>query len=163
MSIEKHQSLDILGPLKFLLTCSEIDLDNFELSTLGNLANLKSQAADVMENMLRETSRLDLVRSIRASSPEQIKEALERPSDPIAAAKLKGPALLIAVDPNDDRLELAKLCGAHLGINVKKENAVGRVLELTEGYGCDCLHRRERQTGSGRARLADDPKARNVR
>jgi hypothetical protein len=89
MSIEKHQSLDILGPLKFLLTCSEIDLDNFELSTLGNLANLKSQAADVMENMLRETSRLDLVRSIRASSPEQIKEALERPSDPIAAAKLK--------------------------------------------------------------------------
>jgi threonine dehydrogenase-like Zn-dependent dehydrogenase len=55
----------------------------------------------------------------------------------IAAAKLKGPALLIAVDPNDDRLELAKLCGADLGINVKKKNAVGRVLDLTEGYGCD--------------------------
>jgi threonine dehydrogenase-like Zn-dependent dehydrogenase len=44
---------------------------------------------------------------------------------------------LIALDPNDNRLELAKLCGAHLGMNVKKENAVGRVLELTEGYGCD--------------------------
>ncbi len=55
----------------------------------------------------------------------------------VAAAKLRGPALLIAVDPNDDRLELAKLCGAHLGINVKKENAVERVLDLTEGYGCD--------------------------
>jgi erythritol/L-threitol dehydrogenase len=55
----------------------------------------------------------------------------------IAAAKLKGPALLIAVDPNDDRLELARLCGADLGINVKKEDAIGRVLELTGGYGCD--------------------------
>jgi erythritol/L-threitol dehydrogenase len=55
----------------------------------------------------------------------------------IAAAKLKGPALLIAIDPNDDRLELARLCGAHLGINVKKEDAIRRVLELTGGYGCD--------------------------
>jgi threonine dehydrogenase-like Zn-dependent dehydrogenase len=45
--------------------------------------------------------------------------------------------LLIAIDPNDERLELAKLCGAHLGINVKKEDAVARVLDLTEGYGCD--------------------------
>ena len=89
MKTDKNQSLDILGPLKFLLTCSELDVDNFELNTLGNLANLRSQAADVMENMLREISRLDLVRSIRASSPEQIKEALERPSDAIADAKLK--------------------------------------------------------------------------
>jgi erythritol/L-threitol dehydrogenase len=55
----------------------------------------------------------------------------------IAAAKLKNPALLIAVDPNDERLELAKLCGAQLGINVKKENAVARVSDLTDGYGCD--------------------------
>ena len=55
----------------------------------------------------------------------------------IAAAKLKGPALLIAIDPNDDRLELAKLCGARLAINVKKEDAVARVLDLTDGLGCD--------------------------
>ncbi len=53
MSIEKHQSLDILGPSKFLLTCSELDLDNFELSTLGNLANLKSQAPRAAQFGLR--------------------------------------------------------------------------------------------------------------
>ena len=82
MKTDTNQSLDILGPLKFLLTCSELDLDNFELSTLGNLANLKSQAADVMESMLRETSRLDLVRSIRASSPDQIKKGSGDPSRP---------------------------------------------------------------------------------
>jgi erythritol/L-threitol dehydrogenase len=55
----------------------------------------------------------------------------------IAAAKLRSPANLIAVDPNDDRLELAKLCGADVGINVKTEDAVQRVLELTGGDGCD--------------------------
>ena len=89
MKTDKNQSLDILGPLKFLLTCSELDLDNFELGTHSRINNLKSQVADDIENMLREVSRLDLVRSIRASSPEQIKEALERPSDAIADAKLK--------------------------------------------------------------------------
>jgi threonine dehydrogenase-like Zn-dependent dehydrogenase len=55
----------------------------------------------------------------------------------IAAARLRGPGLLIALDMNDDRLDLARACGADLGINPRQEDALARVRALTEGYGCD--------------------------
>ena len=55
----------------------------------------------------------------------------------VVAAKMKGPERIIALDLNDDRLSLALRCGADLGINPRKENAVEKVRELTGGYGCD--------------------------
>ena len=55
----------------------------------------------------------------------------------IAAARLKNPQLLIALDLSDDRLEVAKLAGADMGINPSQVDAVDEVLKLTEGYGCD--------------------------
>lgn len=55
----------------------------------------------------------------------------------IAAARQKNPRLLIALDLNDERLELARACGADLGINPSRVDAVDEVLALTEGYGCD--------------------------
>ncbi len=55
----------------------------------------------------------------------------------VAAAHLKGPRLLIAVDFSDSRLETAKLCGADLGLNPGKVDVVDEVMKLTDGYGCD--------------------------
>ena len=55
----------------------------------------------------------------------------------VAAARMKSPGLLIAVDLDDKRLELAKRCGADLGMNPSKVDVVAEVLKLTEGYGCD--------------------------
>jgi len=55
----------------------------------------------------------------------------------MAAAKLKGPERIIALDLSDDRLELAQRCGADIGINPRTQDAVQEVLELTDGYGCD--------------------------
>jgi threonine dehydrogenase-like Zn-dependent dehydrogenase len=55
----------------------------------------------------------------------------------VAAARLKGPGLLIAVDLDDNRLEVAKRAGADLGLNPRKVAVVDEVLKLTEGYGCD--------------------------
>lgn len=55
----------------------------------------------------------------------------------VAAAKLKGPARIIALDLSDDRLDVAKRCGADMGINPRTQDAVNEVLELTDGYGCD--------------------------
>lgn len=55
----------------------------------------------------------------------------------VAAAKMKGPERIIALDLSDDRLELAKRCGADIGINPLKGNAVEQVRALTGGYGCD--------------------------
>lgn len=55
----------------------------------------------------------------------------------IAAAKMKGPESIVAIDLNDDRLELAKRCGADIGLNPRKTDVVAEVKALTEGYGCD--------------------------
>lgn len=55
----------------------------------------------------------------------------------IAAARLKNPSLLITLDLSDQRLEVAKACGADLGLNPGKVDVIDEVLKLTDGYGCD--------------------------
>ncbi|MBC7871935.1 MAG: alcohol dehydrogenase catalytic domain-containing protein [Chitinophagaceae bacterium] len=55
----------------------------------------------------------------------------------VAAARLKNPRLLIAIDINDDRLEIARLCGADLTVNPAKVDVIDEVLKLTDNYGCD--------------------------
>ena len=55
----------------------------------------------------------------------------------VAAARMKSPRLLIVIDLNDHRLEIARLCGADLGLNPRRVDVVDEVLKLTEGYGCD--------------------------
>ena len=55
----------------------------------------------------------------------------------IAAAKLKHPRLLVAVDMDDKRLDIARACGAGLTLNPGKIDVVDEVMKLTDGYGCD--------------------------
>lgn len=55
----------------------------------------------------------------------------------LAVARLKSPGLLIALDVKPHRLRLAEYMGADLAINVAAEDAIARVKDLTEGYGCD--------------------------
>ncbi|MCX7845971.1 MAG: alcohol dehydrogenase catalytic domain-containing protein [Dictyoglomaceae bacterium] len=55
----------------------------------------------------------------------------------LQVAKLKGPDLVIAIDLKSYRLEIAKKLGADIVINPLEEDAVQRVFNLTEGYGCD--------------------------
>ncbi len=52
-------------------------------------------------------------------------------------AKLKNPGLLIALDTRDFRLDIAKKLGADITINVAEEDAVKKVKDVTDGYGCD--------------------------
>ena len=55
----------------------------------------------------------------------------------VAAARMKSPGLLISLDLNDERLDVAKACGADLGLNPSKVDVVDEVQKLTDGYGCD--------------------------
>ena len=55
----------------------------------------------------------------------------------VAAARLKNPQLLIAIDLNDERLEIAELCGADMSMNPNRIDVIDEVLKLTDGYGCD--------------------------
>ncbi len=51
--------------------------------------------------------------------------------------RMKNPKTLVVLDMKDDRLELAKNFGADIVINPGKEDAIQKVMDLTEGYGCD--------------------------
>jgi 2-desacetyl-2-hydroxyethyl bacteriochlorophyllide A dehydrogenase len=55
----------------------------------------------------------------------------------IAAAKMRGPERIIALDLSPERLQLARRLGADIGINPTAGDAVQNVLDLTSGYGCD--------------------------
>jgi len=55
----------------------------------------------------------------------------------VAGAKAKNPKLVVALDMAQDKLELARECGADVIINIGTEDAVARVKEMTDGYGAD--------------------------
>ena len=55
----------------------------------------------------------------------------------ITYARMQNPAKLIALDMADNRLKKAKEFGADIVMNPGKEDVVEKVLELTDGYGCD--------------------------
>lgn len=55
----------------------------------------------------------------------------------VTYARMKNPARLIVLDMVEQRLEKAKEFGADLVMNPGKEKVVDKVLELTDGYGCD--------------------------
>lgn len=56
----------------------------------------------------------------------------------LLTAQLYSPSQIILVDLDDNRLALGKELGATDTVNSGKEDAVQRVLELTEGRGVDC-------------------------
>lgn len=55
----------------------------------------------------------------------------------IAGARQRGPQLLIALDYDPKRLDLAKACGADLALNPGETDVIAEVRKLTGGYGCD--------------------------
>ncbi|KAI1703652.1 alcohol dehydrogenase groES-like domain-containing protein [Ditylenchus destructor] len=52
-------------------------------------------------------------------------------------AHLKTPKKLVVLDMVDERLDLARQYGADVTVNIKKENVLQVVKELSRGYGCD--------------------------
>ena len=55
----------------------------------------------------------------------------------ITYARMKNPSKLISLDMADNRLEKAKEFGADITINSGREDVVQRILDMTDGYGCD--------------------------
>ena len=75
----------------------------------------------------------------------------------------RNPRLLIAVDLNDDRLEIAELCGADMSLNPRQIDVVDEVLKLTDGYGCDVYIEATGYPAAVPAGPADDPQAGHLR
>lgn len=55
----------------------------------------------------------------------------------VAGSKAKNPMTVVALDMSDEKLALAKKCGADVTINISREDPVKLVREMTEGYGAD--------------------------
>ena len=55
----------------------------------------------------------------------------------ITYARMKNPAKLVVLDLIDSRLDKALEFGADIVINPSKEDAIAKVMDMTEGYGCD--------------------------
>ena len=55
----------------------------------------------------------------------------------VAGAAAKSPAQVIALDVAENKLELARLCGADLTLNIAQTDVVAAVQDLTGGYGAD--------------------------
>jgi len=55
----------------------------------------------------------------------------------LQVAKLKNPKRLIMLDIKEERLKTAQELGADVVINVSKEDAIAKVIDLSNGYGCD--------------------------
>jgi threonine dehydrogenase-like Zn-dependent dehydrogenase len=55
----------------------------------------------------------------------------------VAAARLKNPGVLISIDMSDERLDVAKACGADVTFNPSRVDVIEEVRAMTEGYGCD--------------------------
>lgn len=55
----------------------------------------------------------------------------------VAAARLKNPACLIAIDLQSNRLEIARKCGADILLNPQEVDVISEVRKMTGGYGCD--------------------------
>lgn len=55
----------------------------------------------------------------------------------VAGAAAKSPAAVVALDVSDAKLELARLCGADLTLNIAETDVVTAIREMTDGYGAD--------------------------
>lgn len=56
----------------------------------------------------------------------------------LLTGQLYSPSTIIVIDMDDNRLDMAKQMGATHVINPNKEDAVAKVLEITNGRGVDC-------------------------
>ncbi|WP_156935054.1 alcohol dehydrogenase catalytic domain-containing protein [Pseudonocardia spinosispora] len=55
----------------------------------------------------------------------------------IAGARQKNPMTLVALDLDDNKLELGRRCGADVVLNISKVDAVAEIKKMTDGYGAD--------------------------
>src|ERR1019366_9314028 len=55
----------------------------------------------------------------------------------VVGAVAKSPAHVVALDVFDNKLEVARLCGADITVNVGKDDPLSIVADLTDGLGAD--------------------------
>lgn len=55
----------------------------------------------------------------------------------VGAIRMRNPKKFVVLDLKENRLEIAKKFGADIVMNPAKEDVVKKIIEMTDGYGCD--------------------------
>jgi hypothetical protein len=85
---ENPQQNNLADPLIYLLSCSEIELGNFELMKLSEIRNLQAHLREVQETIFQLGNQVEIARLMRMRGCDDMRRILEtRPPDPTIAAK----------------------------------------------------------------------------
>ena len=132
--------------------CDINDVYGFRQNTPGAWADYMLFPQKALNYKVPKTLRLDHAAFIEplACSVHAVEQGNIKPGDTVAiagcgplglgmvaAAKMKNPKCIIAIDLHEKRLANALRSGADLAINPKTIDVVAKVRELTGGYGCD--------------------------
>ena len=129
---EKPQHLDVVAPLHFLLTCSDISLDNFEILKLSEAANARTKLDEDLDRWFDLATQAALVRLFRAQGRERILKALQETPDPIADAKRKIKNMGRTAE------DLVPLLSLPPGQAHRTASVTYQKRNLEEGKCCDC-------------------------
>jgi hypothetical protein len=86
LKVRKHD-LPIMIPLNFLLGCSQVSLDNYELARLAEAADLRKEALATLDRLIQQTALSILARWFRESDRAAINAALAIEETPEQWAK----------------------------------------------------------------------------
>jgi len=74
-------------PLNFLLACSQLDLDNFQMARLAEVADLRRQIHSIFDRLIDQTSAAALAQWFRTSDRNALKHAIANEESPIEWAQ----------------------------------------------------------------------------
>jgi hypothetical protein len=86
LSRKKTQSLPTV-PLNFLLGCSELDLGNYELARLDDVASLRKQIQELLDQVVDQMGLAWLAAWFRSMDRNALKHAIENEEDPLTWAR----------------------------------------------------------------------------
>jgi hypothetical protein len=87
MANQQHKGLGLALPINFLLGCTDLDLGNYELQRLADVANLRNQLHVVLDQIVDHQGLAWLAAWFRSMDRAALKDAIENEEDPLAWAK----------------------------------------------------------------------------
>lgn len=83
----RKTNLPIMVPLNFLLGCSQVSLDSYELARLAETAYLRTEFHALFDRLIQESALATLAKWFRESDRTAINQALALEEDPLTWAK----------------------------------------------------------------------------
>jgi hypothetical protein len=87
MAKQQHKGLGLALPINFLLGCSDLDLGNYELARLAEVADLRAQMQVILDQMVDHQGLAWLAAWFRSMDRNALRHAIENEEDPLAWAK----------------------------------------------------------------------------